>query len=96
VGSLFDFEILISEMQTTDYPWLCVVGSCSVNAVIRAFIPGVFADLLAALERVSHPEMVRSANDMDPRMAANSALNAALPIAVGASLLLGGFVGTRT
>lgn len=78
------------------FAFVAIVAALSLTAVIRVFIPGVFADHLAAMEKVSHPEMVRSAGDMDPRMAANSALNAALPIAVGTSLLLGGIVGVLT
>jgi signal transduction histidine kinase len=78
------------------FAFVAIVAALSLTAVIRVFIPGVFADHLAAMERVSHPEMVRAAGDMDPRMAANSALNAALPIAVAASLLLGGIVGALT
>jgi signal transduction histidine kinase len=78
------------------FAFVAIVAALSLTAVIRVFIPDVFADHLAAMQKVSHPDMLRSTDDMDPRMAANSALNAALPIAVLASLVLGGLVGALT
>jgi signal transduction histidine kinase len=78
------------------YAFVAIVAALSLTAVIRVFIPGVFANHLVAMEKVSHPEMVRESTDLDPRLAANSALNAALPFAVITSLMLGGAVGALT
>jgi signal transduction histidine kinase len=78
------------------FAFVSIVAALSLTAIVRVFIPGVFADHLAAMQRVSHPEMVKAADDLDPRRAANSALNTALPFAVATSLLLGGIVGALT
>jgi signal transduction histidine kinase len=78
------------------FAFVAIVAALSLTAIIRVFIPGVFANHLAAMEKISHPEMVRESTDLDPRLAANSALNAALPFAVVASLLIGGTVGALT
>ncbi len=81
------------------FAFASIVAALSLTAVIRVFIPGIFADHLASMERVNHPQVDKEAsgaNVADLRMAANSALNAALPIALGTSLLLGGIIGALT